>query len=85
MLDVTTKYPYHKASYNDLLRRCYELEGEVFQLDRALQKAEEASNQYVTTMVQQADASDKMKLDLILSGLLRSPSELSALPARSES
>lgn len=84
MLDVTHKYPYHKASYEDLLLRCYALENEVMCLDHALQKAEAASTRYVDIMIQQADASDKMKLDLILSGLLCSPSELSAQSARSE-
>ena len=80
---MTHKFPYHKASYEDLLQRCYALESEVWSLDHALQKSEAAHTQAVTLMVQQADASDKMKLDLILSGLLRGLSELSDQPARS--
>lgn len=78
------KYPYHKASYDDLLERCFQLEAEKNGLQHALQKSEEAHSNAVGVMVQQVEASDSMKLQLILSGLLRSPSELSDQPTRSK-
>lgn len=81
---MTYKFPYYKASYGDLLERCLQLEVEKKGLEHALQQSEAEHNNAVTIMVQQAEASDSMKLQLILTGLLRSPSELSAEAARSE-
>jgi len=67
----------HKVPWEDALDYVRCLEAENFRLRREVEDERLASNRYVTLMVQQAQASDSMKLQLIISGLLRSPSELS--------
>jgi hypothetical protein len=77
-----TKIVLHKLSRFELEGLCYGLRAENLRLQEALEKAEKKACEYVDQMVQQAEASDSMKLGLILSGLLISPAELPKPAAR---
>ena len=64
---------YYKKSYDELVLLLVSRDAEIVALRDELERERAFSLQAVETSMRQADASDKMKLDLILSGAFSVP------------